>query len=245
MRNLPRCSCVTRNGSPCGRRVSDGSNPPVCHVHRLQQQGKGTSALTQPVERSPLEIIQRLMRDRDPSIRLRAANAYLDHLGKPQPDARPTEWHDFVKALSENERVEMLALLQALDEFKKRIYTREPDLRPDSEMRPTVTPRKEPNHEQDPTRRLDEAVSEPPAVKPAAGEPRRDQGRHREAKLGREQWQAVGLFEARGFITHALGDDHAARILRGEISYDQAVADEKEALRRADEMACGNARRLS
>ena len=71
---VPRCVSTCRDGSQCGRRVTDGSTPPVCHIHAK----RSTSPLTQPVERTPLEIIQKLMSDRDPAIRLRAANTYLD-----------------------------------------------------------------------------------------------------------------------------------------------------------------------
>jgi hypothetical protein len=75
---VPRCVSTCRDGSQCGRRVTDGSTPPVCHIHAK----RSTSPLTQPVERTPLEIIQTLMSDRDPAIRLRAANTYLERLAQ-------------------------------------------------------------------------------------------------------------------------------------------------------------------
>jgi hypothetical protein len=45
--------------------------------------------------------------------------------------------------------------------------------------------------------------------------------------LPREKWDGVGIVELRGIPTHARGDEHAQRILTGQIPYERAVADEK------------------
>lgn len=42
--------------------------------------------------------------------------------------------------------------------------------------------------------------------------------------IGREDYDALGLFELRGVLTHAFGDEFARRIVRGEISRDYAMA---------------------
>lgn len=76
MKFTPSCSCSTRNGSQCGRKVTDGSQPPICHVHRLQQQGKGSSPLI-PTEVDEISILKRLARDTSPQIRLRAVDILL------------------------------------------------------------------------------------------------------------------------------------------------------------------------
>src|SRR5688500_2452990 len=72
-RLLPRCSSVTRDGSQCGRRVADGSNPPVCSVH----QGKVTSPIIAD-EIDEIKILKRLARDTNPQVRLRAVDLLLD-----------------------------------------------------------------------------------------------------------------------------------------------------------------------
>lgn len=58
-KSLPICTCLTKDGSRCGRRVSDGSNPPVCHVHRAQQAGKPVGALTEP---APFDAERKLLK---------------------------------------------------------------------------------------------------------------------------------------------------------------------------------------
>ncbi|HXG86738.1 MAG TPA: hypothetical protein VNJ02_00265 [Vicinamibacterales bacterium] len=49
-----------------------------------------------------------------------------------------------------------------------------------------------------------------------------------------ERWAAVGLYRENGVITHALGDAHAQRILRGEIT--NAIQVEQRARRAQREM---------
>ncbi len=47
-------------------------------------------------------------------------------------------------------------------------------------------------------------------------------------QLPRDQWAAVGVVLGRnGCPTHALGDEHARKILTGEIQYDVALRDER------------------
>jgi hypothetical protein len=65
-----RCSCVCSDGSPCGRRVTDGSNPPICHIH------KGHAGF-QRKSQTPEQVLDDLMRSKDEAIRLRAADAFL------------------------------------------------------------------------------------------------------------------------------------------------------------------------
>ena len=67
--------CVARcaDGSPCGRRVTDGSNPPLCHIHKAGAIG----APFKVKRKSPEQVLDDLMHSRDESIRLRAADAFL------------------------------------------------------------------------------------------------------------------------------------------------------------------------
>lgn len=41
--------------------------------------------------------------------------------------------------------------------------------------------------------------------------------------LGREKWDAAGIYLLNGIPTHSRGDQHAARIISGAIPYEQAV----------------------
>jgi hypothetical protein len=78
-KRTPRCSCVCADGSQCGRTVVDGSQPPICHIHRSVAAGNPhNGGTTNPRKaRTPEEVIELLMHSKDESIRLRAADAYL------------------------------------------------------------------------------------------------------------------------------------------------------------------------
>lgn len=60
--------------------------------------------------------------------------------------------------------------------------------------------------------------------------------RLRSRRLQRDNWESVGLFQitrtdGQSYVTHALGDEHAQRILNGQIEFDTAVAAETRASR--------------
>lgn len=123
--SLPICACLTRDGSRCGRRVADGSNPPVCHIHRAQQEGKG--ALTQPAPFDPdakllkiaakdghphqLQAI-RMLRDRE-SCRACAARAAHDQ-----------EFQTFWRNLTDDDKARLAKLLATLKEIKTEVRNR-------------------------------------------------------------------------------------------------------------------------
>ncbi len=76
-KSLPRCSMLCKDGTQCGRRVSDGSNPPVCHVHQQVAAGEPVGALTEPVI-DEMKILKRLTSDANPQVRLRAVDLLLN-----------------------------------------------------------------------------------------------------------------------------------------------------------------------
>jgi hypothetical protein len=137
-RSLPRCTCVTKDGSTCGRRVSDGSNPPVCHIHRAHQQGRTVSPLTEPIDIDEEKILRRLMRDADPSIRLRAVTAWIEFKGKvekecPRCEARRDDERlnsVLIAALVDEERTALTDALTSIRRIKEAVYAREPNARP-------------------------------------------------------------------------------------------------------------------
>ena len=80
MKRYPNCSCACAEGSPCGRRVTDGSQPPVCHIHRAQLNNGSVGVPFQPkpvVKLTPLEVVTKLMDDPDSSVRLRACDLLM------------------------------------------------------------------------------------------------------------------------------------------------------------------------
>ena len=78
-RDSVRCSCVCADGSPCGRRVTDCSQPPVCHVHRAVAAGNPHNGGSINARRSktPEQVLEDLLHSKDESVRLRAADAFL------------------------------------------------------------------------------------------------------------------------------------------------------------------------
>src|SRR5688500_4190035 len=116
-RVLPRCTSVTvKDGSQCGRRVADGSNPPVCSVH----QGKTTSPLIPPAnEIDEIKILMKLARDSVPRVRLRAVDLLLDLKAKAKGEktfdgSGVTSARAFVEALTVDERVTVRSLLMQM-----------------------------------------------------------------------------------------------------------------------------------
>src|SRR5262245_19056430 len=73
------CSCVNTDGTRCGRSFTDGSNPPICHIHRAgatgQNVGKEFGKGPQPSE-TPEEIVRKLLSDSDASVHLRAVDMW-------------------------------------------------------------------------------------------------------------------------------------------------------------------------
>jgi hypothetical protein len=232
-KSLPRCSCVTKDGTQCGRRVADGSQPPVCSAH-----ARHTSPLTQRVERTPEEILRKLMSDRDPSIRLRAVTEWIDYqrkqtIGCPRCEQRNEAERlttAFIAAWTDDEREAVAELLRQVRAVKETIYTREPQLRPAWDLPPSRVAA------------LD-SVTPQPSVAAAATftEPQRPTASEAEPakpyELPREHWDEVGLFKANNTVTHSLGDDHAHKILSGEIPFDDARAEQDAALRRAEQLS--------
>ncbi len=81
-KSLPRCSMRCKDGTQCGRRVSDDSNPPTCHVHAALAAGQPVSPLTEPAEIDEIRILKRLANDKNPQVRLRAVDQLLSWQSK-------------------------------------------------------------------------------------------------------------------------------------------------------------------
>jgi hypothetical protein len=232
---LPRCVCPTKNGSQCGRRVSDGLLPPMCHVHRMQAQGLSTSPLTVPVEANPEDMYQRLMRDSDPAIRLRALQAWLDYEDKKKSGCDTCRARaeaekinaEFIPALSEEERIHLADLLEPWRAFKEEMFVKYPHLRPEGvgHPQPLTTTRVVTRAEN-----LD-LIEKPAAPKPAAkpAKPELDELVTSNPRLPVERYAEFGIFMLTGLhgedlgYTHRIhGDEFARDVINGHISEDEA-----------------------
>lgn len=118
--------------------MTDGSNPPVCHIH-----GRGTSSplIPPPDEIDEIKILKKLARDSNPQVRLRAVDLLLDLKAKSAD--KPNESDEaslFLDALTEDEMARLDALLDLIADLKEKVWAREPHLRPASASprRPTV-----------------------------------------------------------------------------------------------------------
>lgn len=224
---LPRCVALAADGTRCGRRVSDKSNPPICHIHVKVAKGEAVSPLTEPAERSPMEILEKLMSDNDPAIRLRAVEAYLKNSEAtcPRCAAREeVERNDMnVYTMRPDELEELDRLLLALDEFEARIKStpRAADSRIEQENSYEQRIHPEPPHR--------EAAVSVEAAESAAAKPRRRERQPDEEvkapyELPKVLWEDAGLFELpeTGVVTHPDGDEVAQKILSGEIPFEDA-----------------------
>jgi hypothetical protein len=134
MKRRIRCSCVNTDGTQCGRTVTDGSQPPICHIHRAAAAGNphnNASGMNHAVDRSPEEILRRLLRDSDPNVRLRALDLWQKHFEN-RAHTPDEPYRDLLHAATDNERETLSRLLDQLNETKHAIYQRHPDLEVDA-----------------------------------------------------------------------------------------------------------------
>jgi hypothetical protein len=81
-------------------------------------------------------------------------------------------------------------------------------------------------------------VATPPASEPA---PQSAPARPAPFALPREKWEACGIFMMNGIPTHSRGDQHAARIISGDIPYDEAAAQRRATVAMLDGIGRGAA----
>ena len=76
MSTPPRCVGTCKDGSQCGRRVIDGSHPPLCHLHRAKP---NLSPIIPPpdAEVDEIKLLKQLTRSTDPRVKLRAVDLLI------------------------------------------------------------------------------------------------------------------------------------------------------------------------
>jgi len=77
MKRGQRCTAIAASGLRCARWCAAGET--LCGKHLPNATPAGVA---QPMPLTPEEILERLMRDSDPSIRLRAVSEYFDQKHK-------------------------------------------------------------------------------------------------------------------------------------------------------------------
>lgn len=202
-----RCMANTKSGSRCGRWVTDGLLPALCHKHKPNAPAVGVIPPDDQIDE--VKILKKLARDANPQVRLRAVDLLLSLKAKTTDQHEPAV---DIKRLTADERSRLERLLLAIREVREEVWTRDPQQRPSWAPQPVEAPWPQPPstiQEAAPVITTQPTVDEPP------DEPFR---------LARHRWPDVGLFEVKGALTHALGDDYAAKILDGTIPYDAARA---------------------
>jgi hypothetical protein len=77
IRPYPRCTATTKSGLTCSRRVTDGLQPAICHVHRAAM--NGGVGLTRPVPFDPLTKLTRIAAQDAHPKQLEAIKQLLEH----------------------------------------------------------------------------------------------------------------------------------------------------------------------
>jgi hypothetical protein len=110
--------------------VTDSSQPPICHIHARPH---ASPIIPPPDQIDEMKILQKLARDSDPRVRLRAVDLLIDLKAKAKidPDKRAADESDnFLDELTSDELARLDALLASLRDFKEEIYSTRPHLRP-------------------------------------------------------------------------------------------------------------------
>jgi hypothetical protein len=132
-------ACVMKcaDGSPCGRRVTDGSLPPICHLHRAVAAGNPHNGGTTnpPRDLDPLDVLRRDLRASEASVRVRAATELLAEERRRRDeradhDAVDVAYQAFSAALTPEEKVALYELLLQVRFLKLKVYQRCPAARP-------------------------------------------------------------------------------------------------------------------
>ncbi len=233
-----RCVGTDRGGVQCGRRVAGNVRPALCHLHARDATPVGVIA-NQATD-DPAVILQRLMKDRDPAIRLRAVSEWIDYQRKqekgcPQCAARTAEHgdrEDMLTRLTQAQRDSLADLIRQVNTVTTRASTqpvvtleqRQADYAAAHPMPVTYTA---------PPRAVEDSTPEPIEVAPPVVEDTSP----RLTLLPHELWEAAGLIEMDNHaVTHPLGDEHAQLILTGAIPFEDASAQHDADQRTADGM---------
>jgi hypothetical protein len=163
----------------------------------------------------PMEILRRLMKDREPGIRLRAVSEYFDLKRRQELEKTPVAktYDDIAKRATPDQREELSFYFRAIRALVATIagQTYQPS---DERALPTdyTPPAPEP------------LVEEERAAQPAI------EAEVKAYSLTDRELEACGVIRINGHLVHALGDDHAEKIASGEMPFEEARAAHRRTL---------------
>ena len=134
----PRCMGSTKDGTQCGHRVRDGSQPPLCDAHNGSAPKGIIAYQAAAVEPDLMQLLKDLTKSRDKSIQMRAIELLLKREEVQQSTCAVCEervdneawFRRFVKTLTPEEDAAFEALYAQHDALTEQVYARRPSLRP-------------------------------------------------------------------------------------------------------------------
>jgi hypothetical protein len=164
-------------------------------------------------------------------VRLRAVDLLLNLKDKGRDAGSTRQPPVDVKRLTDDERARLAEILAAMQAFYQEVWTRDPEQRPDwAPHSPSIV--------EAVSAAATTEVARPTVSVTQTPEPA-DVKQPKPYQLPRELWNEAGLVESQGVVTHALGDEHAQKILVGEVSFEDARSTHEAARRQAEQIvAC-------
>ena len=226
-RDSVRCSCVCADGSPCGRRVTDGSQPPVCHVHRAVAAGNPHNGGSVNPRRSktPEQVVEDLLHSKDDAIRLRAADVFLKRqereAGCPTCQARIADDGTRERAIHRMTYEQRMRVRALIDEIKTICAV--------AISQPLTWDGERGCYSDSPATPIERTLSAPVAPDAIAMAvvvvaPDEIPNPPIERRVDPQHYADVGLFIEDEVVTHALGDEYAQAVLEGHILFEDARA---------------------
>jgi hypothetical protein len=258
------CAGHDRRGRPCGLRAPQGEQ--FCHKHKPGAQPTPLIAAQQTDDPVVLLKRLMKDRDASIRLRaLEAFMKWEDRrsVGCPKCEAvalAAREQEKFINGVTDDERERITDLLALLDDEIHAVYDRDPDLTPDGYSPPSKEQTDGPPEQAQSTQPLRDREADTDGTEQQHREPAGTGGaisletaeRERPAAdaapdpdqvappyyVPPDRYADVGLFlmEKTNTWTHSFGDDHAQKILSGEITLAQALAEQALSQRRAQRM---------
>jgi hypothetical protein len=224
MKLSPHCSHVNKDGTPCGRKVTDGSQPPVCHIHARRNGG-----IAVPGPFDPASKLRKIAaNDRHPQ-QLQALKVLLDRETTCPRCAAAVEAttarEQFLARITPEQRDRLRELIAEVNAIKAAAITQPVGL---DSVETQETEHAAVLEHQEPPRSATEAPQ--PSTERAERteldqrQPVGSQADREKVRLDKSLWPSVGIVEMHGVPTHAQGDEHAEDIITGKIPFAAACA---------------------
>lgn len=230
---LPRCAAMTRDGSQCGRRVADGSNPPICHVHAGPAQGGAAASAAVPFDGE--KLLRKLAHSSNEGVALRATDLLMQLKGASgcatcAARADESARADFIIARATQKQKEELRHHLVRAKELKAIIAKQPVQPVDSDGLPLVAlppptdyrRAAEPVPAREPASDTSTRPTRPSAVEGAPVP---------HVVIDPADYDALGILVVNGQLTSTQGDQYLDDLRSGRISITDAKAARKRAVR--------------